>query len=283
MAAAQPPAEQRPGIGAYGLRLANVEDARPLLVAAEPGWPALRVEHRIGLGEGGDEWMTERAARLNLQSGGEILIDRERGEATYVVPRQLGTEEIVHPLLAPVAAVTSYWYGRDSFHAGAFATGGTAWGLIGERGAGKSTLVAQLALEGVGIVCDDMLIVEGDRAHEAPRSVDLRQEAAERLGVGEAIGLVGARERWRFRIPEVGRTTRIGGWVFLAWGDSVGAAPVRAPERFMRLHDNRGTTVPLRDADAFLALASLPAWELTRPKTWSALPDAVDCLLDAVA
>jgi hypothetical protein len=279
--AAESPPEQTP-IGAYGLHLANVEEARSLLVGAEPGWPSLRVEHRVGRGAGGDDWMTESAARLNLQSGGEILIDRARAEATYVLPRQLGAAEIVHPLLAPAAAVTSYWFGRESFHAGAFATGDTAWGLIGDRGAGKSTLVAGLALEGVPIVCDDLLIVEGDRAHEAPRSVDLRQEAAEQLGVGEAIGLVGARERWRLRVPEVGRPTRIGGWVFLAWSDSVEVEPVRAAERFMRLHDNRGTTVPLRDAEDFLALASLPAWELRRPMSWDALPDAVDCLLDAV-
>ena len=36
-----------------------------------------------------------------------------------------------------------------------------------------------------------------------PRSIDLRPDAAARLGLGESIGVVGARERWRLRAPPV--------------------------------------------------------------------------------
>lgn len=269
-------------IGAYGLRLENVEQARPLLVPASPEWPRIRVECRVGRGQGGVEWLSDKAARLQLQDGGEIALDRESGSAAFLVPREVGAEELVHPLLAPVAAVTAYWFGRESFHAAAFVTGSIVWGLIGDREAGKSTMVARLALDGVGIACDDMLVLEGDRVHVAPRSVDLRRDAAERLGAGEPLGVVGARERWRLRVPPVPQELKLGGWVSLAWGERVEAVPLRGPDRLLRLRENLGTKVPPRDPSALLELAALPGWELRRPQSWDALSATVDCLLETV-
>jgi hypothetical protein len=270
-------------IGAYGLRLDNVERARPLLVAASHSWPRLKIRRRLGEGGGKHDWMTEAAASLKLQNGGEIAVDRARSEATFVLPRRVGTAEIVHPLLAPVAAVMAYWLGRQSFHAGAFVAGGKVWGIVGERGAGKSTTVARLALEGVPIVCDDMLILDGHMAHVGPRSVDLRREAAGRLGVGQYIGVVGARERWRLPVDQLPGELTLGGWIFLAWGDRLQATTISGPNRFVRLAGNRGTRLPERSPDALLDLASLPAWELVRPRRWSSLPEAVACLLDTVS
>ena len=272
-------ADSRQPVGAYGLRLENVERARPLLVPAAADWPRLRIRRKIGTSDADVEWMTERAATLKLQNGGEISVDRRRGQALFVLPHRVQTRELVHPLLAPVAAVMAYWLGRESFHASAFLAGGKVWGLIGDRGSGKSSTVARLALDGTGIVCDDMLVLDGPRAFAAPRSVDLRGDAAAALGAGEALGVVGARERWRLPVGPVEDGLEIGGWFFLVWGDRVEASAVRGAERFTRLHRNRGAQLPPRDVDGLLELASLPGWELRRPKRWSSLPDAVDCLL----
>jgi hypothetical protein len=269
-------------IGAYGLRLENVERARRLLVPAAPDWPKLRIRRKLGLSDATVEWMTDRAATLILQNGGEIAVDRTREEALFVLPHRVRTQEIVHPLLAPVAAVMAYWLDRESFHASSFVAGGKAWGLIGRRGSGKSTTVARLALDGIGIVCDDMLVLEGPDAFAAPRSVDLRRGPAQRLGAGEALGVVGARERWRLPVGPVPARLPLAGWVFLAWGDRVEAVSLRGSERFTRLHANRGAQLPPRSADRLLELTSLPGWELRRPRRWSSLPDAVDCLLQTV-
>jgi hypothetical protein len=269
-------------VGAYGLQLENVGAARELLVDASPEWPRLRIDHRIGTSTAPLEWMTEKAALLKLQSGGEIALDRDRGVAIFSLPRPADAVELVQPLLAPVAAVTAYWYGRESFHAGAFVVEGRAWALLGERGVGKSTLVARLALDDVPIAADDMLILEEDLVHVAPRSVDLRREAAEVLGVGEALGVVGARERWRLRVPQIVGQARLAGWIFLAWGERTEAVAVRPSDRLMRLSANRGTNVPPRDAEALLELAFLPAYELRRPRSWESLTSSVDCLLDVV-
>ena len=104
----------------------------------------------------------------------------------------------MHPYLAPVALVMARWLGREGFHGGGIVAGGGVWGVLGDKTAGKSTTLAWLAREGVGVVSDDVLVIDGGTALAGPRSVDLREEAAERLGVGEPMGRVGQRERWRF-------------------------------------------------------------------------------------
>ena len=268
-------------VGAYGLRLENVEVARPLLVPAQPSWPRLTIRRRLGDGDAEHDWLTERAGVLKIQKG-EIVLDREQGTATFVLPHPLGAAELVHPLLAPAAAVMAYWLGRESFHASGFVVGGRVWGLIGDRGAGKSTTVARLALSGVGIACDDLLVVESSTALTGPRSVDLRREAAEQLGAGEPLGVVGARERWRLTVGALPGALPLAGWVFLEWGDRVQALEVAPSQRLLRLDANRGVNLPSRSPATLLELAALPSWELRRPRAWESLPRAVDCLLDAV-
>jgi hypothetical protein len=275
-------ATARGDVGAYGLRLENVERARPLLVRANPSWPRLKIRLQIGTGEAASEWLSEGAAVLKLQRG-EIALDRRQGTATFVLPHRVGTAELVHPLLAPAAAVMAYWLERESFHASGFVASGGVWGLIGDRGSGKSTTVARLALDGVGITCDDLLVVEGSSVLAGPRSVDLRREAAEQLGTGQHLGVVGARERWRLRVGAVPSSLPLKGWIFLEWGARVEALPLAPSDRLMRLHANRGVNLPPRSPAVLLDLAALPSWELRRPRAWKSLRSAVDCLLDAVA
>jgi len=283
MADARATAPRPGGFGAYGLRLSNVERARRFLVPARPAWPRVEVKRQLGTGASRQEWLTESQALLKLQTGGEIRLDRERGRATYVVPRRLRAAELVHPFLAPVAAVMAYWLGRECFHAGAFVAGGRAWGIVGDRGIGKSTTIAELALAGVPILGDDLLVVRGRTAYAGPRAVDLRRDAARQLGVGESLGVVGQRERWRLALPATKAEVPLGGWIFLAWGDRVELARVPASERLVRLHRGRGINVPPRNPDAMLDLASLPAWELRRPRAWGSAGDALERLLETVA
>jgi hypothetical protein len=170
--------------------------------------------------------------------------------------------------------------GRESMHAGAFAAGGQAVGVVGTREAGKSSTLAWLAHAGVDVLCDDMLIVDGDAPLAGPRSIDLRADAAQRLGVGEAIGMTGARERWWLRLGPTGDRPVLRGWVFLAWGERVAVRSLPASERLPRLAGQRGLRLPPARPDALLELTSLPAWELSRPRDWASLPEAADRLLE---
>jgi hypothetical protein len=266
--------------GAYGLRVEGVDAARDLLVPAEPSWPRIALSSRRGEGAVEPEWVSPEAARLQLKTGGHIELDRARGEAVFVTGRPLGAEELVHPYLAPVASVMAHWYGRESVHAGAFLVDGRVVGVVGMRESGKSSTLAQLALEGVDIVCDDLLVLEGTRVLPGPRSLDLREEPARRLGVGRAIGKAGARERWRVRLGEVPDRLELAGWVHLVWGESVEAVPLEGAERVARLLLERGARLPSSEPSILLDLASLPSWEVRRPRVWDSLGETADCLRD---
>jgi hypothetical protein len=270
-------------IGAYGLRLEGIGEARSLLSPADPSWPAFHIHSRVDEPPWRDfDVVTDSEAELMLKTGGEIRIVREPGDVIFSTERRVSDEALVHPYLAPVAAVAGYWFDRESFHAGSFVVDGSAWAVLGEREAGKSTLLASLALRGVTVLSDDMLILDGDVPFAAPRSIDLRPAAARRLGVGQSLGVVGARERWRLRLGPDTEPTTLRGWIFLAWGEGVEMSPVKPHERITRLGAQRGVRLPPKDPARLIDLAALPAWELRRPRAWESLDHAADVLLDLV-
>lgn len=280
-----PPAAPPPRpVGAYGLRLEGVEGTRSLLVSADPRWPRFRIRSEVQAPPWRDsDFVTDSDAELRLQAGGEVRIEREPGLVVFRMERSLTELELIHPYLAPVAAVANYWFDRESFHAGAFVIDGAAWGVIGEREAGKSTLLASLALRGVPILSDDMLILEGDHAFPAPRSIDLRRSAARHFGVGEPLGVVGTRERWRLRLAPIAGAPPLRGWIFLSWGDRVETSKVAPHERVARLGAQRGLRLAPRDPARLLDLVALPAWELRRPPDWDRVDSATAALLEVVA
>jgi hypothetical protein len=264
--------------GAYGLRVEGVDAARDLLVAAEPSWPRISLSSRVAPSLPEPEWVRPDAARLQLKTGGHIEVDRSKGEAVFVVERPLSAEELVHPYLAPVASVMAHWFGRESVHAGAFAVDGGVIGVVGTRESGKSSTLARLALDGVEIVSDDLLVLEHTRVLAGPRSLDLREEPAQRLGVGASIGRAGARERWRLRLGDLGPDLELRGWVHLAWGDEVEAVPLSGADKVARLLVERGARLPSAEPSVLLDLASLPSWEVRRPRVWESLDETASCL-----
>ena len=270
-------------LGAYGLRIAGIPDGASLLAAAEPGWPAVEIAVEVGDLDAEAEYLDEGRALLRLRTGGWIELQRNPGSARFVVPAPLSTDELVHPFLAPAAAVFAHWHGREGLHGGGLAVGGTAWGVIGDRLGGKSSLLAALAAGGTDVVCDDVLVLAGREAFSGPRTIDLREDAAAALGVGEEIGVAGARERWRLRLPPLGRPLSLGGWVFTDWADDVRMERLPASETLVRLYRNRSITVPPRDPAALLHLSALPAWELRRPRSWASVPATLELLLETLS
>lgn len=268
--------------GAYGMALPGLEEVRELLVPALPDWPALEVVQEHGLATASEESVGERHARLILRNGGEIEIDRAGPRALFRVPEPLSAAELLHPYLAPVASVVALWSGRESLHAAAVVVDGRAWGLLGARESGKSSTVAWLARAGFGVLCDDILVLDGGAAFAGPRAIDLRGDAAAQLEAGEELGMVGERERWRLRLDPVPSAVPLAGWVSLGWGDRVEIATVPPAERVARLAGQRGLRVPAPDPAVLVELAALPAFELRRPREWSSLPEAADRLLEAL-
>jgi hypothetical protein len=224
--------------------------------------------------------VTDDHAVLQLKTGGRLTLDRRSGVACYSVPRRLTDDDLVHPFLAPAAAVVSHWARRLSFHAGAFVADGGAWAVVGEREAGKSSTLAWLALNDHEVVADDVLVLDGRSAFAGPRAIDLREETAGRFQIGAALGVVGNRERWRVTLPQMAPQLPFRGWMFLGWGDRVGVRPLGAAECMRRLLQNLTLRVDATNPAAVLELATLPAWDVERPRDWDRLEDGVKCLLD---
>jgi hypothetical protein len=251
-----------------------------MLMAARPDWPRVQLLSEIADPPPAGEWVNGTAAELALKTGGRLRIDRRQGVARFAVPRLVSDSELVHPYLAPVAAVVSHWYGRLSFHAGAFVAGGGVWALVGDREAGKSSTLAWLALQGHQVVADDVLVVREGNAYAGPRSIDLRRETAERLGVGEALGMVGARPRWRVSLPHVDAELPLRGWVFLGWDDRLEMEPLPGSRLLGELMRHLTLRVQPTCPRALLELAMLPAFELRRPRRWECLTETTDRLLE---
>jgi hypothetical protein len=262
------------------LRLAGVDDAADLLVPASAGWPALELAAEVGPAAPVHQLVDDERAVLATRSGTRLEVTRNPLRAVFTTPEPIREDALVHPHLASAAAVVSRWLGRESLHAGAFVAGGRAWAVLGDRGSGKSSVLAALAVAGHPVLADDLLVLDGPVALAGPRGIDLRQDAAERLGAGEPLGVVGTRERWRLRIGPAPVETELAGLILLTWGDTVGLSPVGPGRVLEAVVGAQALRVPPEDPASRLSLAALPGWELSRPPDWGSLPAALECLLD---
>jgi hypothetical protein len=191
----------------------------------------------------------------------------------------IGDREIVHPYLASTASVVAHWTGMHSFHAGAFLVDGRVWGLLGARGAGKSSLLAHLALEGFPIFTDDVLVLRDGSALAGPRCVDLRAEPASVFKVGEALGIVGTRERWRLAVGPVPAEAPLAGWLCLGWG-SFRIGVVTPQDRIAMLLGSLSLRVAPADPSALLDLVELPMLFVRRKRDFKALDSDAARLID---
>ena len=92
-------------LGAYGLRISGIPHTASLLSRAGRHWPFIEVILKVAQLDANEEHLNESHARLRLQTGGWIELQRDPGQAVYVVSTPLSPDELVHPFLAPAAAV----------------------------------------------------------------------------------------------------------------------------------------------------------------------------------
>ncbi len=157
---------------------------------------------------------------------------------------------VVHPLLSTAAWMRARLLGLEVFHAGAVLTCRGAWLLLGDKEAGKSTLLAQLHAKGLPVVADDLSILDAGRVYSGPRCLDLRPDMAQALGMGRSVRRA---ERCRVDLPPVAAEHRVAGFVELRWSERWGVTAVEPCERLPLLLDASGRRPrarPPRDARA---------------------------------
>ncbi|NBE85359.1 hypothetical protein [Micromonospora rubida] len=261
---------------AYGLRVHGLAGVTELMPAGTDPLPEVEVHQDTDSPRPVPHPLDHRHGVRLLADGRHLAVDRERRTAVFHGP-PLTPDLLAHPYLAPVATTFNRWAGRETFHAGGFVRDGRAWAVTGPRTAGKSSLLAALAARGVPVVADDVLVLDGTDVFAGPRCIDLREPVP---GVLLPSGPARARTRTRVHLPPIGHRTPLGGWFFLHWGDAVEATPVPATALLARLAARRSWHQLPTDPAVLLALAALPAWDLTRPRDWGSL-DQVCALVEA--
>jgi len=268
--------------GAYGLHLPNLPAAGELLLKAPETWIDWRVERVTGDGQP-TEFVDAAHARLRAEPDGWVEIERASATARFHFPTPPEDRELVHPYLAATAGVIARWQGHQCFHAGAFVAGGRAWALLGAKGAGKSSLLAQLAMEGVPILTDDVLVVRGTHGLAGPRCVDLRRATATALGAGEPLGVVGTRERWRMPLGPVEPEVPLGGWIRLDWDEEGGIDALPASEALATIFASLTLRLEPVDPPSLMDLLALPALVVRQPQRMEELSRTADRLLKHIA
>ena len=199
-----------------------------------------------------------------------------------VLPRD---EDLLHPYLAPAAALAHLWAGNEALHAGAFATSAGAVALLAEKEGGKSTTLAWLADEHrLPVLSDDLVVVERGSILSGPRCLDLRRASAVHLLSIAAAHQVRNAERVRITLPGAPAKAVAIATVVLRWGRRTRLEATRAADRPRELLPHRmyGHRVT-GDPRAILELAALPMLILTRPRTQDGLRDAAIALTDYFA
>ena len=269
--------------GAYGLRVSGIDADRALIGEVREGAPPLHMAFRGRPASLGRSSIDGDRAVFVLDAGRELVVDRATACATYSSPRPPLAADVVHPLLTAAAASVGLWAGHDLFHAAAIVVDDRVWGLLGDKQSGKSTFAACLAQRGHPVVCDDLLAVRGRTALAGARCLDLRPDAADRLGVGEPVPTEGSRERWRVILEPVAAEIGLAGWMLLSWADTVEAVRIGPRELLGRLAAHRTWRGLAIDPARLLDLAALPAWELRRPRAWTSLERVADAMETATA
>jgi hypothetical protein len=271
-------------VGAYGLEITGVpggEEAGLLPLPPEVDWPRLEVSW--------SSEMTGRPATTELRDGRAIMLMIEQGWADIDLPAgravihdrgPMTPDDLVHPFMTPAAAIMAMWHGRAAIHGGGVIVDGEAWGLLGDREAGKTTLMAWLHRSGFGILADDLVVLADGEAYSGPRGLDLRPATAERLSDGEDVKQVRGGERGRLVLPAVAPVVPIRGWVRLEVGPEVEIveAPLgdRMPILSSQVMKGPGT------AERLLDLLAMPMLVLRRPLTWQQLPEVAERLVEAL-
>lgn len=255
-------------LGAYGLRLAGVEDGRRWLLPQRADAPRLTLEKVHGPLPDRTPVIDRQRADLGLIEGVWLSASATDERVVFTAEWELTDAELIHPFLAPVAALHWLWRGRETLHAGAVLLGGGAVLLLGDKEAGKSTTLAFLADAGHPVLSDDLIVVSPEMTMPAgPLSIDLRPSMAT---TGEPVR-GGQRNRLSLAQTPITGEIPIRGWVRLSWDERTELTPLSGAERLTALASARRVRRLEGDPEAVLNLSALPAYHLSRPRTLGAL------------
>jgi hypothetical protein len=259
--------------------------------ASEPLRPPLPGWRSFESGAGG--WRI----RYVSGEGGWGAFDYDRAAQRLTLSGTKPLEDFIAPLIGHAAAVLLRDAGRLVLHGAVVTRGDSAVALVGDAGAGKSTLAAALLAHGGALLSDDLVAIRPDeappRAAAGPLLLGLAGAAAARLAPAAAprISRPYSDKQWLTQPPRpAAPPARLAAIYVLAPRDAPRTAPEAVPlaprdaaVALMR-HLYDPATLPGGPQSALQACASLasrvPVRRLLRPDRLDAL-EATAALLMA--
>lgn len=274
---------RQPPVGAYGLAIDGLGGAEAWMQELPDASPRLRVEAaRAASPHARTSSLSETEADLRLVGGGRLRMRRADARALFSFPEIPPDEDLLHPYLAPAAALAQLWAGREALHGGAFATAGGAVVVLAEKDGGKSTTLAWLAAEHrLPVLSDDLVVLTDAAVLPGPRCLDLRRSRSlDRFALGD-VQVVRRSERLRLTLPSAPAEAPPIAVVVLLWGARTRLEAPAPPERLRELLPHRmyGHRLP-GDPKTILQLAALPMLVVTRPRGRAGLRDAAVAVTD---
>jgi hypothetical protein len=158
-----------------------------------------------------------------------------------------------------------------------------AWLILGTKGGGKSTTLLLLEQAGYPVLSDDLSIIDPDlNVHRGPAFIDLRRETAQAMDIGEELGVLGARERWRHPIKNRPLTLPLGGIILAEWGKT-DLKPLKGGARIQAVAGNLSLSVPGPWQDLFMDIVtSTPVFRWSRPRQLSEATANIETLITAL-
>lgn len=121
---------------------------------ADLGLLDARSEHSFSFGEDRQEIILPTVAAFVIIGLDRVLVEPKQG---------VSIDLLAVPFLGPVLAILLHMRRQFILHGSAIRHNGKAFGFVGDKGAGKSTLAAMLLKnQGVQLLTDDLLVVSDD-------------------------------------------------------------------------------------------------------------------------
>lgn len=272
-------------LGAYGFRLScpQAGDPLPNLIEVDPSSPLVTVTWRHATTVMNIEVVEEDRVAYGFRGATTYYVERDPRAIRFDIPYVPSPAALVHPLLTIGISVLARWRGDVTLHAGAFETPEGAWGVMGAREAGKSSILASIGERGYPVVADDLMAVQNGSVWAGPSSVDLRPDTVGRFTNAISMGIVGGRLRYRLSTGPSHAQVPLRGFFVLDWNHSsdIRVEPLSAQERLHWLYRQEYIRlVGYSDPAKLLPLMALPGWRLTRPRDWAATEEAVERVLE---
>jgi len=270
-------------LGVYGLDVTGLPDAEQWMRALPASVPRLRVDKTDATTSSSHISRLDRSeADLRLVGGGRLCMLRGDGRALFTFPEMPRDDDLLHPYLAPAAALVQLWAGNEALHGGSFATAAGAVALLAEKNGGKSTTLAWLAAERpIAVLSDDLVVLRRGSVLSGPRCVDLREGGELGFLALDQGRIVRNMDRRRITLPDAPAHAPLIATVVLRWGRRLRLETAPPADRLRELLPHRmfGHRVS-GDPRAILQAATLPMLILARPRGEAGLRDAAIALAD---